>query len=157
TLVKAARLGFTTLLTGLIGNHVANEPAPIICLLPAEADCRDYVVSDLEPIFDASPALAGMLSFDSEQGERNTLTSRPFPGGSLRVIASRAPRNLRRLTARILVVDEADACETTAEGNPIALAIRRTLSFADRKIVVGSTPLTEDGSHVLRSYAQSDQ
>ena len=32
-----------------------------------------------------------------------------------------------------------------------------TLSYSDRKIVVASTPLDEETSHVLRLYAQSDQ
>src|SRR6476646_549617 len=51
TLVKPVRVGFTTLLTGAIGAFVANEPSPILVLLPTESDCRDYVVSDIEPIF----------------------------------------------------------------------------------------------------------
>ena len=156
TLVKPVRVGFTTLLTGAIASFVANEPAPILCLLPTEADARDYVVSDIEPIFAASPALRGALSADVEEGERNTLLSRRFPGGSLKIVAAKAPRNLRRHTARVLIVDEADACEIGAEGNPIRLAERRTLSFANRKIIIGSTPLFEDTSHVLRSYADSD-
>ncbi|MCC8936883.1 phage terminase large subunit family protein [Bradyrhizobium sp. Arg68] len=157
TMVKAARLGFTTLLSGAVGAYVANEPSPIMCLLPTDSDCRDYVVSDIEPIFAASPALKGMLSTDTEDGERNTLTSKRFPGGSLKVIAARSPRNLRRHTVRILFVDEADACEPGPEGNPLRLAERRTLSYPNRKIVIGSTPLLEDTSNVLRSYAQSDQ
>src|SRR5262245_45022403 len=156
TLVKAVRVGFTTVLTGAIGSFVANEPAPILALLPTEADARDYVVSDIEPIFAASPALRGALAADTEDGERNTLLHRRFPGGSLKVVAAKAPRNLRRHTARVLLVDEADACEVGAEGNPIRLAERRTLSFANRKIIIGSTPLYEDTSHVLRSYAVSD-
>lgn len=51
TLVKPVRVGFTTLLTSAVASFVANDPAPILCLLPAEADCRDYMVSDVEPIF----------------------------------------------------------------------------------------------------------
>ena len=47
--------------------------------------------------------------------------------------------------------------EPSAEGAPILLAEKRTLSFADRKIVVGSTPLIEETSTVLRSYGASDQ
>jgi phage terminase large subunit GpA-like protein len=156
SLIKAARLGFTTLLTGAIGAFVVNEPSPILALLPTEADCRDYMVSDVEPIFDASPALAGLLAADAEEGARNTLTARRFPGGSLKLVAARAPRNLRRHTARILIVDEADACEVTAEGNPLRLAERRTLSYANRKIIIGSTPLDEDTSNVLRAYGESD-
>jgi phage terminase large subunit GpA-like protein len=78
TLVKSARCGFTTLLTGAIGAFIANEPAPILVLLPTESDARDYVVSppsaaacgDVEPIFAASPALRGLLSDDVAEGER---------------------------------------------------------------------------------------
>lgn len=156
TLVKPVRVGFTTLLTSAVASFVANEPAPILCLLPAEADCRDYVVSDVEPIFAASKAVADALADDREEGERNTLMSRRFPGGSLKIVAAKAPRNLRRHNARVLFIDEADGMEATAEGSPILLAERRTLSFPDRKIVMGSTPVHEDTSHVLRAYAQSD-
>jgi phage terminase large subunit GpA-like protein len=157
TLVKPVRVGFTTLLTGAVGAFVANDPAPILALLPTESDCRDYVVSEVEPIFAATPVLAGLLSDDTPEGERNTLLSRRFPGGSLKIVASRAPRNLRRHSARILLVDEADGMELTTEGNPVTLAERRTLSFPNRKIVIGSTPKFEDTSAVLRSYTESDQ
>ena len=42
TVVKAARVGFSALLTAALGNYVANDPAPILVLLPTEADARDY-------------------------------------------------------------------------------------------------------------------
>lgn len=156
TLVKPVRVGFTTLLTGAIGSYIANEPAPILVLLPTESDARDFTVSDIEPTFGATPVLRGLLDADSEDGGRNTLLHRRFPGGALKIVAARAPRNLRRHTARILLCDEVDAMEIGAEGNPIRLAERRTLSFANRKIVIGSTPLFTDTSAVLRSYAESD-
>jgi len=158
TLVKSARSGFTTLLSGLLGYHSLSDPAPILAVLPTESDCRDYIVSDVEPIFDASPALRGVL-LDPARDERgrNTILHRMFPGGSLKVVAARAPRNLRRHSARVLLIDEADAAELTAEGNPLSLAEKRTLSFPNRKIITGSTPLLEDTSHVLRLYEQSDQ
>lgn len=156
TVVKSVRIGYTTLLTAALASYVANEPSPILMLLPTEADCRDFTVSDLEPTFDATPALRGLLSADADESGRNTLLSRRFAGGSLKIVAAKAPRNLRRHTARILMVDECDAMESTAEGNPLTLAERRTLSFANRKIVLGSTPVLEETSHVLRSYALSD-
>lgn len=156
TLVKPVRVGFTTLLTGALASYVANEPSPILALLPTEADARDYVVSDLEPIFDATPALRGLISGDADGAGRSTLLSRRFPGGSLKIVAAKSPRNLRRHNVRILLIDEADAMEPSAEGSPITLAERRTLSFANRKIILGSTPTLLDTSNVLRSYAQSD-
>lgn len=156
TLVKGVRTGFTTLLTGALGHFVSNDPAAILAVLPTESDCRDYVVSDVEPIFEATPALRGTLTADTS-GSRNTLLSRRFAGGSLKVIAAKAPRNLRRHNARVLFVDEADALEPGREGSAILLAERRTFSFADRKIVIGSTPLDLETSNVLRAYAASDQ
>jgi len=157
TLVKPVRVGFTTLLTGALASYVANEPSPILALLPTEADARDYVVSDLEPIFEATPALRGLLSADADETGRNTLLSRRFAGGSLKIVAAKSPRNLRRHNVRVLLIDEADAMEPGAEGSPITLAERRTLSFANRKIILGSTPTIEETSNVLRSYARSDR
>jgi phage terminase large subunit GpA-like protein len=158
TLVKPVRVGFTMLLTSAVASFVANDPAPIIVLQPTTDDARDFVVSDLEPTFAATAVVRGLLEDDSEGGERNTMTSRRFPGGSLKIVAAKAPRNLRRHTTRVLLIDEADAMHPDPkEGSPLALAERRTLTFPDRKIVLGSTPVHEDTSNVLRAYAQSDQ
>src|SRR5690606_27701517 len=122
TVVKSARVGYTTLLVGLLGSHVVNEPAPVLFLLPTEDDCRNFVVSNVEPTFEASPCLAGALSGDHGGEKRNTLLSRRFPGGSLKVIPAKAPRNLRAHNARILIIDEADGMEVTKEGSPPLIA-----------------------------------
>jgi phage terminase large subunit GpA-like protein len=60
TLQKAARIGFSVLVAAAIGHFCSNDPSPVICLLPVESDCRDFLASDLEPLFAASPALAGI-------------------------------------------------------------------------------------------------
>ena len=64
---------------------------------------------------------------------RNTVLSRQFPGGSLKIVPSKSPRNLRRHTARILCIDEADAMPDGPEGSPIELVIKRTLTFSTGK------------------------
>jgi len=159
TLVKAARIGFSISVACAIAHFCINDPAPVICLLPVESDAKDFMKSDLEPLFASSPALHGILRDDlvGQRGRsRSTMLSRFFPGGSLRVVASRSPRNLRAKTARVLFCDEVDAYELTAEGSAVELATKRTLTFADRKVVLGSTPLESDTSHVLRAYEESD-
>jgi phage terminase large subunit GpA-like protein len=157
SVLKSARVGYTTLLVGALANHVANDPTTMLALLPTEDDCRRLVVSDIEPIFSASPALAGALSGDQMENNRNTMLSRRFPGGYLKAIAAKAPRNLRAHTARVLIVDEADEMENGPQGSPIGLAEKRTMSFADRKIIIGSTPIFEETSNVIRAYASSDR
>jgi len=157
TLVKPVRVGFTMLVAAAIASYIANEPSSILCLQPTESDARDFVVSDLEPLLAATPSLAGALKIGgNKSGERSTILSRQFPGGSLKVVASKAPRNLRRHTARVLFCDEVDAMAPSPEGSPLVLAERRTLSFADRKIVLGSTPLNTETSNVLKAYSRSD-
>lgn len=157
TVKKCVRVGYTTLLTGATASYVANEPAPILTLLPTEDDCRNYIVSDLEPIFDASPTVAGILATAADETGRNTIRHRRFPGGSLKIVAARSPRNLRAHTVRILLIDEEDAMEVTNEGDALDLAIKRTLSFPNRKIIRGSTPTDADTSTICREYDASDR
>lgn len=157
TIRKSARVGYTTLLTGTIASYVANEPAPILLLLPTEDDCRDYVVSDMEPVFESTPVVKGLLSAEADETGRNTIRHRIFPGGSLKIVAAKSPRNLRRHTARILLIDEEDGMEVTPEGDPVDLAIKRTLTFANRKIVRGSTPVDLETSTICREYEESDK
>ena len=157
TVRKSARVGFSTLLTGTLANFIANEPAPLLYLLPTEDDCRDYVVSDMEPVFEATPALKGLLSAEQDETGRNTIRHRRFPGGSLKIVAAKSPRNLRRHTVRILLIDEEDGMEVTAEGDPVDLAIKRTLTFPNRKIIRGSTPVDMETSTICREYDASDR
>lgn len=158
SIVKPVRAGFTMLLASSVASYVANDPAPILLVQPTADDARDFCVSDLDPLIDASPAVRDMMEADPDADgpDRNTLLSRRWPGGSLKVVAARSPRSLRRHTVRVLLLDEVDGYEQTQEGDPIKLAERRTLTFADRKIVVGSTPVWETGP-VLTAYENSDK
>jgi phage terminase large subunit GpA-like protein len=130
----------------------------LLCLLPVKDDARNFVVSQVEPVFAESPVVRAKLDAPkSHAHDRDTMLVRRFTGGSLRVVSAEAQRNLRSHSARILIVDEADACGTGAEGDSIDLAEKRTLTFANRKILIGSTPTFESSSVVLQRYRQSDQ
>ena len=154
TLLKPVRVGFTTLLTASVGHYARNEPSPILVVLPTEDDARSYLADEIEPIFAATPDLAFTLS--ENRGGRDTMLARRFAGGSLRLVPSKSQRNLRRLTAKIILIDEADAMDAGAEGDPITLAEKRALTFPDRKIVLGSSPILTVTSRVLRAYGLSD-
>lgn len=157
TVLKSARVGATQLMVGALGHFVQNDPAPVLAVVPAEADARHLVVSVVEPTFSESPALRAALTADS--AGRDTMLNRQFAGGSLTVVSARAPRNLRARTARVLFADEIDAYELSAgtEGDPVELAMRRTMTFGNRKIVLASTPVDAETSRILRAYEQSDQ
>jgi len=157
TVQKSARIGYTSLLIGAIANYVVNDPAQIMVVIPVDKDGRKLVVDVMEPIFRSSPDLAGKLSGDDQEVNRNTMMSRRFSGGSLNVVAAKAPNNLRGSNVRVLFLDEVDSMANTAEGSPILLAEGRTTSYVDRKIVIGSTPVDAATSLVCDSFARSDQ
>ena len=93
-----------------------------------------------------------------KNSERDTLTSRRFPGGSIEFVSARSPRNLRRRTARILAADETDVFEETNEGPAVDLGIARTITYGSkRRIILGSSPGFNETSVILKSYAESDQ
>lgn len=157
TVLKCVRVGYSTLAAAATASFMANDPAPILTVLPTDDDCRNFIVSDLEPILENSAAVSGLLSSDVDESGRNTIRHRRFPGGSLKVVAARSPRNLRMHTARVLIIDEEDGMEVTQEGSPVDLAIKRTLSFPNRKIIRGSTPTDAETSTIAQAYAESDQ
>lgn len=155
SVIKSARIGYTALLSGVIASYVSNAPAPILAVQPTADDARDFAV-DLEQTFEASPALRGLLSDEADETGRSTMLNRRFPGGSLKFLAAKSPRNLRRHTAKILALDEIDGYEVSQEGDPIALAEMRTMTFRDRKILAGSTPVFDYGP-ITRAYEKSDK
>ena len=155
--LKAVRSGYTFLVACAIARHIKDDPCHAIVLMPTENDCRGIVVDDIEPLVEASPDLRGLLPEPArDQKGRATLLQRHYPGGSLKVIAARSARNLRRHTARAVYADETDVMEC-AEGDPLSLAERRTITFPRRKLVSGSSPSTEDTSLIAKRYADSDQ
>lgn len=56
----------------------------------------------------------------------------------------------------MLILDEIDGFEVSQEGDPIELATMRTMTFRDRKILAGSTPVFDYGP-ATRLFDQSDQ
>jgi phage terminase large subunit GpA-like protein len=158
SVMKAARLGYTKTIMASLGHYAANDPSSVLLVLPTEDDCNRVSRDEVAPMFAESPTLADLLSTRQGPGDRDSLTAKYFTkGGSLKIIASRSPRNLRSHDARIVYMDEIDAFETTEEGSPIELVINRTLAHPDRKIIMGSTPTIEGQSEIQRQYDQSDK
>ncbi|MCF6232081.1 MAG: phage terminase large subunit family protein [Rhodobacteraceae bacterium] len=157
TVLKSVRIGYTQMLIAALGHYAINDPGPVLCVLPADQDCRHLMTSGIEPTFAESPTLRSALLADVTG--RDTMLNRHFPGGSLALVSANSPRNLRARTARILFLDEVDGFNVDArsEGDPVALAEKRTLSYSNRKIVMGSTPVDESTSRILRAYEKSDQ
>jgi phage terminase large subunit GpA-like protein len=157
SVVKPVRGGYTLIMTGGILANLVNDPKSQILLYATDRNCRSYAIDHLDPLVQASPNLRGLLEDDTE-GDRNTMCSRRTRnGGSIRILPTTAENTLRGHTCSRLWGDEIDAMDPGSEGNPLKLGERRTLSFADRKLIYGSTPKFLETSPILKLYAQSDR
>ncbi|MDO5630529.1 MAG: phage terminase large subunit family protein [Paracoccus sp. (in: a-proteobacteria)] len=156
SILKSARVGATQLMVAAIGHYALNDPAAQMVVMPSESDCRMLMTNIIEPTFAASPALRNALLEDVSG--RDTMLSRHYPGGSLALVSGGSPKNLRARTVRTLWVDEVDGLALSAgdEGDPVALAIRRTMTYSNRLIVMASTPVDEETSRILRAYNEGD-
>jgi phage terminase large subunit GpA-like protein len=158
SVMKAARLGYTKSIMGVIGHYASNHPCSVLLLLPTEDDCNRMSRDEVAPMFQESPALKNLLSSRQGPGDRDSLTAKYYiNGGSLKIVAARAPRNLRSHDVKILLLDEIDVYEITAEGDAVELAVRRTLAHPDRKIIAGSSPSLDGESPIQRLWELSDK
>jgi phage terminase large subunit GpA-like protein len=89
TVIKSARVGYTTLLVGALANYVHNDPSSLMCLLPVKDDARNFVVSQVEPVFAESPVVRAKLGA-AKDNDRDTMLFRRFAGRSLRVVSAEA-------------------------------------------------------------------
>jgi phage terminase large subunit GpA-like protein len=157
SILKPTRVGFSFLLSAAIGSFAVNSPGPALLVLPTADDAKDWATMEFDALCRESPALTGLLRESATEEGRNTQLARSFPGGSLRIVAAKSPRSLRRLTIKYLCLDEVDAYSLTTEGSAVDLALQRTLTYSDRKVIEGSTPVYKHTSNIIRSYEQSDR
>jgi phage terminase large subunit GpA-like protein len=159
TWMKSARVGYTKCLNNLIGYHIEQDPAPILVVQPTIDDAQGYSKDEIAPMLRDTPALDGLVSDPKTRDSSNTILKKQYPGGVLTIIGANSARGFRRLTVRIVLFDEPDAYPPTAgvEGDQIRLGIKRTETFWNRKIILGSTPTIKGASRIETSFEQSDK
>ena len=157
TVKKGARLGYTFTLYGVIAHFIRQRPTSVIVAVPTDDDIAPFIVG-LETAFAASPTLRDTLPMPhaGRHTFRDNIKFRHGPGWSLRLVAARAPRQLRSHAAEVVVADEVIAMEVTPEGHAVPLLEKRSMTFPRRKILIGSTPDESSSCYVSASYELGD-
>lgn len=156
---KSARVGYTKIIGNALGYFIHEDPSSILVVQPVQDDCRGWVVEELNPLIRNTPVLADLIPTDKKTDGTNTMEHKLFPGGVISIAPAATPTSFRRITRRIIIIDETDAVKESIgkEGNFIKLAIKRADTYHDRMIVLGSTPLLDKNSHIHNYYETSDQ
>src|SRR4029453_12938265 len=91
---------------------------------------------------------------------RSTLLLKEVPNGSIALVGANSAAALRQTAAKIVLVDELDACprDGEGEGSPLAIAEARARTFGPtRKVVLVSSPTERGRSLIEAEFLQTDQ
>ena len=158
-LMFGAQLGKTETGNNFLGYAIAQDPGPIIVVQPTLDLAGAYSRQRVARLVESTPALACLIPSAKERAPGNTVFSKDFPGGILRIVGANSPVGLSSMPARYLFADEIDRWPSFVgvEGDPLALVLKRLTSFDNRKILLTSTPTVDGISRVAAEYAATDQ
>ncbi|MBQ0956940.1 phage terminase large subunit family protein [Serratia symbiotica] len=161
SVMKSARVGYTKILDHAVGYYLAHDPSPILIVQPRVEDAEDYSKTEIAPMLRDTPVLAEICGDPKAKDSNQTILKKTFANGAnLTLVGANSPGGFRRITCRIILFDEVDgypAGGAGVEGDQIALGIKRSETFWNRKIALGSTPTVKGTSRIEKAYEESDQ
>jgi phage terminase large subunit GpA-like protein len=159
-LMKGSQLGATEAALNFCGFVIENAPGVLLYVNPTDSASRRNVRLRVDPLIDTTPELAALVTRRRSRQAGNTDSLKAFPGGQLSFVGANSAVGLRSTPARYVVADEVDnfPADADGEGDPVSLAIERTVTFAGRrKIFLLSTPTFEGVSRIAKAHAEGDQ
>jgi phage terminase large subunit GpA-like protein len=158
--MKGVQLGATEAGLNWIGYVIHHAPGALLYVNPSIEATRRNVVSRLDPLLETTPVLRRLVAPRRSRDAANSMFRKRFPGGLLVATGANSGIGLRSTPARYVFLDEVDAYPSVVdgEGDPVALAIARTMTFRGRrKIFLVSTPTLKGLSRIEAAYLESDQ
>ncbi|HEV2594132.1 MAG TPA: phage terminase large subunit family protein [Sphingomicrobium sp.] len=161
SVMKSARVGYTKLMDHAVAYFIHQDPSPILVVQPRVEDAESYSKTEIAPMLRDTPVLAVIAGDQKAKSSDQTILAKTFKNGSsLTLVGANSPAGFRRITSRIVMFDEVDAYPVDGagnEGDQIALGTKRSETFWNRKIVLGSTPTVKGYSRIEKSWNESDQ
>jgi phage terminase large subunit GpA-like protein len=158
--MKAAQVGATEAGNNWMGFCIHRAPGPILAVQPTTDLAKRLSQQRIDPLIEESPDLRALVMPNRSRDSGNTILGKRFPGGQLVLTGANSAVGLRSMPARWVFLDEVDAYpgDVDGEGDPIALAEARTISFGHRsKVFLASTPTVKGLSRIEREWELSDQ
>nr|BAR26536.1 terminase large subunit [uncultured Mediterranean phage uvMED]BAR26601.1 terminase large subunit [uncultured Mediterranean phage uvMED]BAR26604.1 terminase large subunit [uncultured Mediterranean phage uvMED]BAR26734.1 terminase large subunit [uncultured Mediterranean phage uvMED]BAR26793.1 terminase large subunit [uncultured Mediterranean phage uvMED] len=163
-LMFAAQVGKTELGINALMYWIDVAPSSILCVAPSLDMVKRMTVQRLEPAFDETPCIKDKLPKKRAKDKSNSMFMKEFPNGLLMLTGSNSSVGLRSAPIRYLFMDEVSSFQESVsstsgieEGDPCSLAEKRTTNYANRKILLTSTPTEKDHCRIEQEFKMSDQ
>ena len=155
--MTSSQVGKSEILNNTLGYYIDYDPAPILFVQPTEDMAKSYSNDRIAPMIRDCPTLSSKVADSKSRDSGNTIMHKRFRGGHLTMIGANTPAKLASRPIRVLLMDEVDRFPVSAgsEGDPAQLAIKRTTTFWNRKIVMCSTPTIKGASKIEKEFESS--
>ncbi len=152
--VAASQVGKSETINNMVGYCIDQDPGPILLIQPTIDDVKRYSEMRIAPMIRETRCLKRKVADPKSRDAANTKRQKSFPGGVLVMTGSNVAHDLSSMPIRYVFGDERDRWATSAgsEGDPWELAVARTRTFYNKKMVEVSTPTVKGASAIENSY-----
>jgi phage terminase large subunit GpA-like protein len=157
--MKGAQIGGTEVGINWIGYTMHVSPCPMMAVQPTVETSEDWSRDRITPLLVGTPVIGALFGDVTSKNPNNTITRKKFPGGYVKITGANSAAALRSKPIKRLMLDEVDGypLDVDGEGDPVALAVTRTRTFARRKIYYCSTPTFASSSRIEDMLSKSDR
>lgn len=154
TVVASSQVGKSELELNIIGYIIDQDPGSILYVQPTLDDAKKFSRQRVSPMIRDTPPLRRKVADVKSRDGGNTILQKQFPGGLISIVGSQAASGLASLPARYVIGDERDrwAISAGSEGDPWKLAVARTTTYYNAKLVDVSTPTIRGASAIEKTY-----
>ncbi|XWN32167.1 MAG: phage terminase large subunit family protein [Devosia sp.] len=159
-LMKGAQLGATEAGLNWLGYVMQHAPGTALLVMPSLDMVKRNTRTRIDPMIETTHALHNLVAPAKSRHASNTTFAKEFPGGTLVMTGANSAAALRSTPARYVFMDEVDGfpADVDAEGDPVALAVQRTVTFKGRRrIFLCSTPTVAGASRIEAAFREGDQ
>ena len=150
SICAAAQTGKTESILNCIRWAIADDPGPMLWIMPAESLARSFSETRLQPSLRDCPPCAEQIPDDPDAFK---LLEMHFRDCTLNLVGANSPAQLASRPVRYLFADEIDKFPEAhaKEAGALELAKVRTTSFWNAKTILTSTP-TVEGGQIWQAY-----
>jgi phage terminase large subunit GpA-like protein len=156
SICASTQVGKSEALNNILGYYIAQQPAPLMFVVPRQGDIEVAMQRRIDPMVRSSPALRDEMTTRKRDAKMREIA---FRRALLYLRAATSPADLASNPIRVALCDELDKWPDWSgkEASPLALVQSRTHTFPLNHLVVCVSTPTLAGVGISREFTRGDQ